>query len=103
MIDHDKLAEYTRAIFGARPDSDIEIAGLISVVSKRDWRTYRELAAQVLPFYVDANKKLEARVARLEGLVRTMVDNDPDDMAADSVTVLDVWRKEARAALGKDA
>ena len=36
----------------------------------------------------------------LRALVRTMVDEDPNDMAADGgVTVLDVWRKEARRAL----
>ena len=42
---------------------------------------------------------LQARVAKLERLVQILIDVDPDDMAADAVTVLDVWRKEARAAL----
>lgn len=41
----------------------------------------------------------EARIAELEALVQTLIDNDPDDMAADGVTVLDVWRKDARKAL----
>jgi len=36
---------------------------------------------------------------RLQELIRCLLDNDPDDDAADGVTVLDVWRKEARAVL----
>ena len=39
-------------------------------------------------------------IHRLRDLVQTLLDNDPDDMAADGVTVLMVWRIEARAALG---
>lgn len=31
---------------------------------------------------------------RLRAFVKTLLENDPDDMAADGVTVLDVWRKE---------
>ena len=42
---------------------------------------------------------LQKRVAELKRLVEILVENDPDDMAADAVTVLDVWRKEARTAL----
>ena len=42
---------------------------------------------------------LQARVAKLKRLVEILMENDPDDMAADAVTVLDVWRKEASAAL----
>ena len=42
---------------------------------------------------------LQARVAKLGRLVQILLDEDPNDMAADAVTVLDVWRKEARAAL----
>jgi hypothetical protein len=37
--------------------------------------------------------------AKLRVLVRALLDNDPDDMAADGVTVLMAWRKEARRAL----
>lgn len=44
-----------------------------------------------------------AEVERLRGLVRCLLDNEPDDMAADGVTVLDVWRKDARAALATPA
>lgn len=39
--------------------------------------------------------RLRASHARLLGLVRVLLDNDPDDMAGDAITVLDVWRKEA--------
>ena len=51
-------------------------------------------------FYLAAERDaLQKRVAKLERLVEILVENDPDDMAADAVTVLDVWRKEAREAL----
>lgn len=42
----------------------------------------------------------DARIAKLTRLVEIMIEVDPNDMAADAVTVLDVWREEARAALG---
>lgn len=35
-------------------------------------------------------------IARLRALVSVMIENDPNDYAADAVTVLDVWRKDAR-------
>ncbi len=45
-----------------------------------------------------------ARAAKLEGLVRAMLENDPNELAADGgITVLDVWRKDARAALKAEA
>ena len=48
----------------------------------------------------DQATALQKRVAKLEGLVQCLIDEDPNDIAADGgVTVLDVWRKEARAAL----
>jgi hypothetical protein len=48
---------------------------------------------------VEANARLIAAAPTLAALVQTLLDNDPNDMAADGVTVLDVWRKEACAAL----
>ena len=61
-------------------------------------------AAGVLESY-DASPApldLEAAIAieRLCDLVECLIDNDPNDYAADAVTVLDVWRKDARSALG---
>lgn len=41
-------------------------------------------------------------IIRLRDLVRCLVENDPNDYAADAVTVLDVWRRDARKALGMD-
>jgi hypothetical protein len=38
-------------------------------------------------------------IERLRELIHVMLENDPNDMAGDG-TVLDVWRKEARRALG---
>jgi hypothetical protein len=39
---------------------------------------------------------------RLRMLVQALLDNDPDDMAADGVTVLEVWRKEAARILASE-
>jgi hypothetical protein len=44
-------------------------------------------------------ERVRARGAELGRLVRYLLENDPNDSAADGVTVLDVWRKAARAAL----
>ncbi len=46
-----------------------------------------------------AHSKLQAENERLRYLVQVLIDNDPNDCAADAVTVLDVWRKEAKATL----
>lgn len=46
---------------------------------------------------------LEAENARLRELVQCLLDNDPEDMAADAITVLQVWRKDAARALGREA
>lgn len=43
-----------------------------------------------------------ARIDWLERLVRTLIENDPDDMAADGVTVLEAWRDDAEAAIRYD-
>ena len=48
---------------------------------------------------VDEYNKLKTENERLRRLIKVLLDNDPDDMAADAVTVLMVWREEARAAL----
>lgn len=48
-------------------------------------------------------KELQARATKLTRLVEILVENDPEDMAADAVTVLDVWRKEARELLARHA
>lgn len=40
-----------------------------------------------------------AAVERLRDLVTCLLENEPDDYAADGVTVLEVWRQAARAAL----
>lgn len=37
----------------------------------------------------------QERIEKLESLVRCLLENNPDDSAADAVTVLDVWRKDA--------
>lgn len=35
-------------------------------------------------------------IERALDLINAMIENDPNDYAADAVTVLDVWRKDAR-------
>jgi hypothetical protein len=42
---------------------------------------------------------LRAENGRLRELIRVLLENDPNDDAADGVSVLDVWRKEAHRML----
>ena len=44
--------------------------------------------------------RLRAENRRLRELIRVLLENNPNDDAADGVSVLDVWRKEARRVLG---
>lgn len=46
-------------------------------------------------------KQLTAENRQLRELVACLLHNDPGDMAADAVTVLDAWRKDAARVLGK--
>lgn len=68
--------EQLRQFEQARKEQGVEIAKLVNEL--RDARAENE---------------------RLRALVQALLDNDPDDDAADGVTVLEVWRKEARRAL----
>jgi hypothetical protein len=46
------------------------------------------------------NERRDAEIERLGALVQCLLDNDPNDDAADGgITVLDVWRRDARAVL----
>lgn len=45
-------------------------------------------------------KQLTAENRQLRELVACLLHNDPGDMAADAVTVLDAWRKDAARVLG---
>jgi hypothetical protein len=62
-------------------------------------REEKRMGDESRPAIMSRVRELEARVKELETLVRVLIDNDPDDSAADGVTVLMVWRKEAEAAL----
>ena len=46
-------------------------------------------------------KQLTAENKRLRELVTCLLHSDPADMAADAVTVLDMWRKDAARVLGR--
>lgn len=46
-----------------------------------------------------AKREAEDQNRRLRDLVQCLIDNEPDDAAADGVSVLDVWRKNASAML----
>jgi hypothetical protein len=48
-------------------------------------------------------KEFQARATKLTRLVEILLENDPNDMAADAVTVFDVWQKEARELLARHA
>lgn len=63
----------------------------------------RQVVGETTRYYVNPDgPKAAAEIERLRRLVNIMLENDPDDMAADGVTVLMVWRDEARAALKGD-
>lgn len=88
-------AEQPKTVFTITKDGKIKFADGLS----KDEATTQ--AAQLLAEKFSALHQAQAaRIATLKRLVEILIENDPDDMAADAVTVLDVWRKEARAALG---
>ncbi len=64
-------------------------------VYKASWiRAYKKLEAE--------NAALQARVDGARTLIQCLHENDPNSDAADAVTVLDVWRKDAPAWLAQD-
>jgi hypothetical protein len=70
---------------------------LIEELNAMDWGEHPAVgkAATALRAYAEREK-------RLTSLVHAMLDNEPDDLAADGgITVLMVWRHEARAILSK--
>jgi hypothetical protein len=75
-----------------------ELHAEIERLTKR-WNDYRIAHDSV----AKDNERLEAENERLQALIRTMLTEDPSDLAADGgVTVLDVWRKEAGRALARE-
>ena len=46
-----------------------------------------------------ADMDFDWELQKLRAIARALIDNDPSDMAADGVTCLEVWRKEARQLL----
>lgn len=70
------------------------------MVSPDELRIYAPTYAHDYPESFAAMIESAARqLERLRSLARAMLENDPDDMAADGVTCLDVWRKEAKSLL----
>ena len=48
-------------------------------------------------------RRMLGDISRLRAMVAGMIDNDPNELAADGgVTVLDVWRKDAARALDRN-
>jgi hypothetical protein len=64
-------------------------------------RLHALLEAKTTPGYEFLSGTIAAEITKLRALIQALLDNDPDDSAADGVTVLEVWRKEARRALGE--
>jgi hypothetical protein len=82
---------YRMGIAAAKEVSDFRIAELEEKAKKAKFRHDYQI------------KQWKARAAKLERLVEILLENDPDDMAADAVTVLDVWRKEASELMARHA
>lgn len=59
-----------------------------------------ELRTAVCTWHPAVCTEAADEIERLRALVECLLENDPNDMAADAVTVLEVWRREARKVLG---
>lgn len=64
------------------------------LINRRVAREFEKDAAE--------SRRLERENAKLRALVETLLDNDPDEPIADNGgTVLDMWRQDAKRALGR--
>lgn len=99
-------------MIGARPGSSLYKIGAAITVLLADLLSTRTRLEEALLFKAEmvANvpalreraDTLAAENARLRDLVTCLLDNDPDDLAADGgVTVLDIWRKDASKVMGR--
>ena len=70
---------------------------IVKRLRKQKWQVLDEMRG-----LIEDTTAYEAadEIERLRDLIKVLLYNDPDDMAADAVTVLEVWRKEASEALG---
>ena len=94
-----RIRHYTQATEGGHPqitlvfpDQDIDLKKLIELAR----------VANVLKF-IAAYEAIEAENKALRGLVNVLLENDPDDPISDGGhTVLELWRHDARKALGAE-
>lgn len=75
----------------------------LSECEKEVERLRERLAEANAAFEAEQTEKWEmaARLAAAEALIQTLIDNNPDDDAADAVTVYQVWLKDARRFMEK--
>lgn len=71
----------------------------ISAATMAKWQTQARLDTWHRNFVGSDIRQMLGEIERLRGLAKAMIENDPDDMAADGVTCLEVWRKEAKTLL----
>jgi cell division protein FtsB len=94
-----RIAAALRSLAAERDALQADVKRLKAGGCARDQST-TQFCAEAVALQAE-NARLRPESRKLRRLVRDLLENDPDDMAADAVTVLDVWRKEARAALGE--
>lgn len=80
----------------AQVDSDplIELRRRLELWASAPDSRGQPLMACIVP--LSTVRKAVAEIERARALINDMIENDPNDYAADAVTVLDVWRKDAR-------
>ena len=107
IFDHDSSLndEYTFISFVAKnalhtkPQREEEVMDIVDKLRRYrptyGWPEERSVIVEPTMNHVAADE-----IERLRDLIKVLLYNDPDDIAADAVTVLEVWRKEASEALG---
>lgn len=95
-IEQDLRAEIERLETGLNDVIDRQEDEIEQLKADKDVQRSQERNAS----YEAGITKLETEIKQLRSLVQCLLDEDPNDLAADGgVTVLDVWRKQARTIL----
>lgn len=105
MVDDDEtLVEVAKEVMARRDQYASDNADLRARVGELEAENKRNAAE--FEYHGGRAEKERARAEAAESslatarqLIQTLLDNDPNDMAADGVTVFDVWRMEALIAL----
>lgn len=102
LAEYDQLKEMAREKMGCLNTADLLAAnaqfGPLDETVMKQQAEIERLTGRTMRLAAQVGEQ-QGEVERLRALVQCLLDNDPDDYAADGVTVLQVWRKQAREAL----